>query len=99
MHGKVVALNAGGKVGTAAGFYLPLNSVKRAIELIQAGKRVTRGTLQTVWQHLPFEELRRLGLDNQTEEKVRQTDPTETGMLTVQEVVPGGPAHGVSVWE
>ena len=95
VNGQVVALNAGGKVGTAAGFYLPLNSVKRAIQLIQADQRVTRGTMQTVWQHLSFDELRRLGLGPAIEDSVREHSPQETGMLAVQEVVPGGPADGV----
>eukprot|EP00658_Telonema_sp_P-2_P040449 TRINITY_DN2892_c0_g1_i1.p1 TRINITY_DN2892_c0_g1~~TRINITY_DN2892_c0_g1_i1.p1 ORF type:complete len:913 (-),score=229.47 TRINITY_DN2892_c0_g1_i1:429-3167(-) len=95
VNGSVVALNAGGKVGTAAGFYLPLNSVERAIRLIQQDKPVSRGTLQTVWHHVPFEELRRLGLAEQMEQQIRAQNGSETGMLAVSEVVPGGPADGV----
>merc|ERR1740117_526255 len=95
IDGKVVALNAGGKVGTAAGFYLPLASVHRALSCIQQGLPVTRGSLQTVFQHKSFDDLRKLGMGEALERQVRQDIPTETGMLTVSEVIPGGPADGL----
>ncbi|KAG6609869.1 pro-apoptotic serine protease nma111-like protein [Phytophthora cinnamomi] len=36
--GDAIALNAGGKIGTSASFYLPLDRVKRAFDLIREGK-------------------------------------------------------------
>ncbi|KAG0048884.1 serine protease [Gryganskiella cystojenkinii] len=92
IEGHAVALNAGGASKASASYYLPLDRVKRALKYIQEGEHVPRGTLQTAFDYLPYDELRRLGLKFSMEEQIRQKFPNETGMLVVKTVLPKGPA-------
>jgi S1-C subfamily serine protease len=92
IQGRVVALNAGGANNAASSFYLPLERVQRALQLIQQGKPVTRGTLYTVFSYTPYDELERLGLPLELEAVVRRQFAQRTGMLAVSSVLPGTPS-------
>ncbi|KAJ2802814.1 hypothetical protein H4R21_002276, partial [Coemansia helicoidea] len=95
IYGDAVALNAGGSSKAASSFYLPLNRIVRALDLVRRGQPVPRGTIQAEFEHLPYDELRRLGLDIRIETQMRDAFPASQGMLAVRAVQPGGPADGI----
>ena len=94
IDGEVVALNAGANSSSASSFFLPLNRIDRALREIQKGMPVARGTLQTTFESKPYDELQRLGLTAESERLARSNFPEQTGMLTVDQVIPGSPAAG-----
>ena len=93
IDGHAVALQAGGRSdGAATDYFLPLDRPLRALQCIQEGKAVSRGTIQTQWVIKPFDECRRLGLSPKWEAAIRSEFPKETGMLVAEVVLPEGPA-------
>jgi S1-C subfamily serine protease len=89
ISGEVVALNAGANNSAASSFFLPLDRIERVLRELQKGSPVTRGTLQTTFRSEPYDELRRLGLTDESERIARESFPKQTGMLTVEQVIPG----------
>ena len=94
LAGDVVALNAAANRNTASSFFLPLARVAHALERLRRGEPIARGGLETLFAQRPFRELARLGLDDDTEARARRRDPRTTGLLQVQQVIPGGAADG-----
>ncbi len=95
-NGDVVALNAAANSRTASSFFLPLPRIVSALEKLRKGQEIERGGLQTIFLHQPIRELKRLGLDADTEERVRADRQNGTpGMLQVRQVIPGGVADGL----
>lgn len=92
INGRVIALNAGGSAQAASSFFLPLDRIARAVELIRDDEPVARGTLQTIFVVEPFDELRRLGLTRELETDIREQFPESTGMLVVRQVINNAPA-------
>lgn len=93
--GDVVALNAAANTKTASSFFLPLPRIKHALERLQRDEPIQRGGFQTLFSHQPFRQLQRLGLDEQTEQDVRQNSSDINGMLIVSQVIPEGVAEGI----
>ena len=95
IEGQVVALNAGANNSAASSFFLPLDRIERVLHELQNDNPVTRGTLQTIFSSEPYDELRRLGLTDESERIAREANPGQTGMLTIEQVIPDSPAYEV----
>ncbi len=93
--GEVIALNAAANSSTASSFFLPLDRIAYALEKLQAGEPVARGTVQTVFEQRPYRLLSRLGLDAETTRDMQTRFPASNGMLLVRQVLPGGVAVDV----
>ncbi|MGD8323754.1 MAG: trypsin-like peptidase domain-containing protein [Gammaproteobacteria bacterium] len=92
IDGQVVALNAGSNTRAASSFFLPLDRIRVALEHIRNDRAVPRGTLQTEFIFRPYAQLRRLGLTRDTEATMRAANPDQTGLLVVEQVIPGSQA-------
>ena len=88
-------MNAGANAQSASSFFLPLNRISRALQLIQSNSEITRGSLQTEFIYTPYSELRRLRFPNDVEEKIRSSFPSQNGMLVVSKILPGSEAEKI----
>lgn len=88
-EGRVVALNAGGRRGAASAYFLPLDRVKRALELLREKKPVVRGTLHTQFRRISLGELSMLGVPKEVQAEILEMYPDASGMLGVGGVLPG----------
>jgi pro-apoptotic serine protease NMA111 len=93
IQGRAIALNAGASVDAASGFFLPLDPAVRALKFVQRHESVPRGTLQTIFIHSSYDELRRLGFPESAEEACRKRNKEATGLLTVSDIIPEGPGY------
>ncbi|HEY9051728.1 MAG TPA: trypsin-like peptidase domain-containing protein [Gammaproteobacteria bacterium] len=94
INGDVIALNAAGNRNAASSFFLPLDRIVRALKLIQKNETISRGTLQTTFEYVHYDEARRLGLRPQLEAELRKVNHG-FGLLVVSHSLPGGPAYGL----
>ncbi|KAJ3389620.1 serine protease [Entophlyctis sp. JEL0112] len=95
VEGEALALNAGKAFGCKS-FVTSFARIVRVFEYLRNGVTdIPRGTLQTVFNYSPYDEVRRLGLLPNIETEVRNEFPDGTGMLTVNQVIPKGPADGI----
>ncbi|CAD7964588.1 unnamed protein product [Amoebophrya sp. A120] len=100
--GHAVALNAGGATLSASAFYLPLDRVKRALELLVDKENncseIPRGTVCTSWKFSYFDAVSRLGVPDGVEKQVQthqqaKNSPIFTGMLLTDNVMPESVSH------
>jgi len=88
---EVLALNAGGRNGSSSSYFLPLFKITRALQMIKNNHSIERGTIQTTLDYQTYDEVRRLGLSSELEEKFRKYTKGD-GLLTVEKTVLDGPA-------
>ncbi|KAJ2557487.1 hypothetical protein EV175_001314 [Coemansia sp. RSA 1933] len=93
IHGCAVGLQASGRNQSGIDFFLPLDRVKRALELIQDGQPVSRGDIQVQFLYKPFDYARNIGLSRETEARFRAHNSKEVGVLVAETVLPEGPGH------
>ncbi|AOW00286.1 YALI0A05533p [Yarrowia lipolytica CLIB122] len=90
IDGHAVGLQAGGMTYSTTDYFLPLQRVKRALDIVRQGGLVTRGCLQTIWEHTSFNICSHYGLTEDLEGRIRKKYPDNVGMLVAKHVVKDG---------
>ncbi len=93
--GHAIAINAGARNDTAAAFFLPMDMMLPVLDKILTGKNVQRGTLQTVFEYTPFNQLTEFGWNEEDIEQLNSEKPLSKGVLRITHIVKGSPADGV----
>ena len=95
--GQVVAINSG-KLGqrgsvTAGALLLPVNQAKKALEILQRGEVAPRGSILTVFNFKPRDKLMEMQITPQSQDAIESAQCS--GLLTIESVIPEGPADGL----
>ncbi|KAG5368498.1 Pro-apoptotic serine protease [Yarrowia sp. C11] len=90
IDGYAVGLQAGGRTYYSTDYFLPLQKVKRALEIVRKGGQVSRGCFQTIWEHTAFNSCSHYGLPEDIEGRIRNKYPDNVGMLVAKYVVKNG---------
>ena len=94
IRGEVIALNAGGNNSAASSYFLPLNRVIRALELISEKKPITRGTILTEFEFLPMDQLKRLGMSRSAESFLLDNEDKDNGLLVAKRIIKDSRIYG-----
>ncbi|KAJ2890821.1 hypothetical protein IWW38_003925, partial [Coemansia aciculifera] len=94
IEGDAVAIKAGSNTKTFASFFLPLQRVVYALDYVRRWETPPRGTLQAVFKHITHVQAAHLGLDAEAAAREGVLADSANGVLTVDKVMPGGPADG-----
>lgn len=92
---QAIAINAGARRDTETAFFLPMEMALPIIEKVLNGQDVSRGTLQTVFNFVPFNRFSSLGLTQKALEIIDAQGTGANGNLMVSYVIPEGPGDGV----
>ena len=93
LNGNAIALKMSGTSNKDYNdHFLPLDRPLRALQYIQRGEKVPRGTIQVMWRSASFDTCRVKGLASTWLDYIRRTDPKMTTMLVASIVLPKGPS-------
>ncbi len=89
--GFAVGLVAGGYENASTDLLLPLDRPLRALQSVQSGQSIRRGTIQGIWTLEKPAECRARGL---SEHIIHKHSPDGSGLLMVNKILPEGPSDG-----
>ncbi|KAJ1863373.1 hypothetical protein LPJ73_000530 [Coemansia sp. RSA 2703] len=95
IEGNAIAIKAGSNKSSLSCFLLPLQRVVYAFGYIQRGEIPPRGTMQTTFKHITHVQADRFGLSIKTAADEGARTDGVTGFLTVEKILPDGPADGI----
>ena len=97
LEGQAIALNAGSSKTSASSFYLPLDYPIKVLEIIQSKEKIApidipRGTIQVLFSHESFDQLKRMNFNGEIEDHIRKEFVNSTGLFVCKRVMIDGPA-------
>ncbi|KAJ2703065.1 hypothetical protein FB645_004057 [Coemansia sp. IMI 203386] len=93
IEGDAIAMNSAGRTQASASYFISLERAVYALKYIRNGQVPPRGTMQTVFKHVNFTQAEKLGLSIEEAAKQGMDTKNSTGVLTVSQILPEGPAE------